>query len=611
MLTVAVCALAWLFLAPAKLGGQTTYVATHGISMEPKFHTGDLAILRARPSYHVGEVAAYRSATLHTIVMHRIVGDSDGRFTFKGDNNSWLDPDHPTQADVLGSLQFQVPQGGRYLTILHSTPGFAIAGGLLALLLLGGSTRARRRRVLRTSGGSHGGRHRAGRHRAPAPPKRRATRPTSPPTIVLPEPDQSPIAEPVMLDRETREPVAPTRRERHPLPVGARSQLICAAVLLVACVGAEAWLTKLPATMATTRTAVVHQTGSFGYSANVPASVVYPTGRVDADNPIFTQIVHSVDFSFDYAADTKVTGTLTLSAALVSPNGWTTSLGTGPSSAIHNGRGHATVAVDLVAAQAALDQFTKATGVKATSTSLVITPAVAVKGTIDGQPVSGSYTGNLTLANGASQLVVVSTSANAPSNGSTDQPGNPLVVASPINAKVPSTGPRVLSALGHHIGVPAARIVAGIAAVAALGWLIAVLIGSRRTGRAEDDVISALRQYGDRIVDAEAIPLDGPVVDLTSLAALHSVAERYDRVILHTVRGERHSYVVRDELSWYRYDVRPERGAHAGPRRAERAVGVEGSVISLEPRRQLISAPDILPGGVGAAAWADVYAHAS
>lgn len=610
VLTFAVCAVAWLFLAPANLGGRTTYVITHGVSMEPKFHTGDLAVLRAKPEYHVGDVAAYHSATLHTIVMHRIVGDSDGRFTFKGDNNSWLDPDHPTRADVLGSLQLQVPQGGRYLTMLHSTPGFAIVGGLFALLLLGGSTRARRR-ALRTSGGSHGGRHRAGRHRAPAPPRRRATRPTTAPTIVLPEPDQPAIAEPVEPHRETREPVAPTRRERHPLPVGARSQLICAAVLLVACIGAEAWLTKLPATTATTRTAVVDQTGTFGYAANVPTSVVYPTGRVDAGDPIFTQIVHSVDFSFDYTADTKVTGTLTLSAALVSPNGWTTSLGTGPSSAIHDGRGHATVAVDLAAAQAALDQFTKATGVKATSTSLVITPAVAVKGTIDGQPVSGSYTGNLTLATGASQLVVVSTSANARSTGSTDQPANPLVVASPINAKVPSTGPRVLSALGHHISVPAARIVAGIAAVAALGWLIAVLIGSRRTGRAEDDVTSALRQYGDRIVDAESIPLDGPVVDLTSLAALHSVAERYDRVILHTVRGERHSYVVRDELSWYRYDVRPERGAHAAPRRTERAVGVEGSVISLEPRRQLIRPPDILPGGVGAAAWADVYAHAS
>jgi signal peptidase I len=610
VLTVAVCALAWLFLAPTRLGGQTTYVVTHGISMEPRFHTGDLAILRSKQTYHVGDVAAYRSATLHTIVMHRIVSENDGHFSFKGDNNSWIDPDHPTQADLLGSLELRVPQGGRYLNVLHSTAGFAVAGGLLALVLLGGSTRARRRRALRTSGSGKGGKHRAGRHRAPATPTRRATRRTAPPTIVLPEPGPARAAEPILAP-QAQEAAAPSRRERHPLPVGARSQLIGAALLLVACLGGEAWLTKLPATMTMNRTSIINQTGTFSYSAKVPASVVYPSGQVRAGDPIFTQIVHSVDFAFAYKSDATMTGTVGLSAALVSANGWTTPLGTGPMSTVRDGRGLATVGVDLTAVQTALDQFTAVTGVKVTSASLVITPAVSVKGAVAGQPVSGPFTGNLNLATGASQLRVVSTSTNAPTDGTTGAPVNPLVISSPITTKVPSTGPRVFSALGHHIGVDTARIAVGTGAMVALGWLIAVLIGTRRTGRAEDDVISALRQYGDRIVDAESIPLDGPIVDLTSLAALHSIAERYDRVILHTVRGERHSYVVRDELSWYRYDVRPDRGAHAAPRHTERAVGVEGSVISLEPRRQLAGMPDILPGGMGAAAWADSYTRAS
>ena len=43
------------FLWPIGLGGGTVYVTTHGISMEPRFHTGDLAILRA--------AATTRSAT--------------------------------------------------------------------------------------------------------------------------------------------------------------------------------------------------------------------------------------------------------------------------------------------------------------------------------------------------------------------------------------------------------------------------------------------------------------------------------------------------------------------------------------------------------------------
>jgi hypothetical protein len=408
---------------------------------------------------------------------------------------------------------------------------------------------------------------------------------------------------------------AAIRKERLPLPAEARSQLIVATMLLVACLGAEAWLATVPATTPGTRTAVINQTGTFGYSATVPSSVVYPTGKLAAGDPIFIQIVHSADFSFDYTSDASVTGTVGLSAALVSPNGWTAPLATGQAATIRGGRGRAAVDVDLAAAQAALSRFTEATGIKSTSTSIVITPLVNVQGSVAGRPVTSGFTGQLTLALGTSQLTVVPPAGNQSPTGAAGAPANPLVVSSPIDTKVPATAPRVLTAAGHHIGVAAARIVVGVGAAIALGWLIAVLIGSRRTGRAEDDVISALRQYGDRIVDAESIPLDGPVVDLTSLAALHSVAERYDRVILHVVRGERHSYVVRDELSWYRYDLRPERGAHAAPRRAERTgtVGVEGTVISLEPRRQLVGVgvSDILPGGVGPAAWADGYARAS
>src|SRR3954466_6560079 len=85
-----VLAAAWLFW-PLALGGSATYVGTHGISMEPRFHTGDLAILRAGPSYTVGDVVAYRSRSLNTVVMHRIVAMDGDRFVIQGDNNNFLD----------------------------------------------------------------------------------------------------------------------------------------------------------------------------------------------------------------------------------------------------------------------------------------------------------------------------------------------------------------------------------------------------------------------------------------------------------------------------------------------------------------------------------------
>src|SRR5215217_1726350 len=111
----------WLFW-PSGLGGATTYLTTHGISMEPRFHTGDLAVLSPADAYAVGDVVAYRSETLNTVVMHRIVSvDADG-FVTQGDNNDWLDEDRPTQDDILGRLFFRVPHGGQVLAAAHS-PG--------------------------------------------------------------------------------------------------------------------------------------------------------------------------------------------------------------------------------------------------------------------------------------------------------------------------------------------------------------------------------------------------------------------------------------------------------------------------------------------------------
>ena len=51
----------WLLLAPTQIGGETSYVRTSGISMQPRFHTGDLAIVRPAERYKVGDIVAYRA----------------------------------------------------------------------------------------------------------------------------------------------------------------------------------------------------------------------------------------------------------------------------------------------------------------------------------------------------------------------------------------------------------------------------------------------------------------------------------------------------------------------------------------------------------------------
>jgi signal peptidase I len=140
-LALAALGTVWFFLAPGVLGGSTDYVVTSGISMQPRFHTGDLALVRASSDYRVGEIVAYRSQMLHTIVLHRIVARDGGRYVFKGDNNNFRDPEHPTRAQLVGRLWLQLPGVGAKLAWLGTPRIIGVLAGLalasLALVAFG------------------------------------------------------------------------------------------------------------------------------------------------------------------------------------------------------------------------------------------------------------------------------------------------------------------------------------------------------------------------------------------------------------------------------------------------------------------------------------------
>src|SRR5277367_6967987 len=127
-LALVILGTAWFYIAPTQLGGSATYVVTHGISMEPRFHTGDLAIVRSQSTYNVGEIVAYRSKLLQTIVLHRIIGREGARYIFKGDNNDFVDPEHPAADQLIGALRVHVAGVGGRLEAIRSP---ALMGALL------------------------------------------------------------------------------------------------------------------------------------------------------------------------------------------------------------------------------------------------------------------------------------------------------------------------------------------------------------------------------------------------------------------------------------------------------------------------------------------------
>lgn len=121
MLWLAAAVTAAWFLWPTSLGGCTTVTVVSGSSMEPSYHGGDLVVSRCGP-VSVGDVVVYEPPGVDGArVIHRVVGgDGATGWVAQGDNNDFLDPWQPTDADVLGSPVLHLPGVGRLAGILLS-----------------------------------------------------------------------------------------------------------------------------------------------------------------------------------------------------------------------------------------------------------------------------------------------------------------------------------------------------------------------------------------------------------------------------------------------------------------------------------------------------------
>lgn len=132
--------LGW-FCLPQSVGGRADWVMVSGTSMLPHLHTGDLVLVERQPSYHVGEVVAYRvpqgQVGAGYVVIHRIVG-GNGRagWRMKGDNRTAPDLWRPTNHDVIGSKTLRIPDAWFVLRLLHMPLLLGLFAGIAAFFLV-------------------------------------------------------------------------------------------------------------------------------------------------------------------------------------------------------------------------------------------------------------------------------------------------------------------------------------------------------------------------------------------------------------------------------------------------------------------------------------------
>ncbi|WP_432546616.1 signal peptidase I [Kineococcus sp. SYSU DK004] len=311
-LLAVVAFVAWALLAPPLLGGRTSYVVTSGTSMLPTFHTGDLAVVRERPSYAVGDVVAYRSPTVGITVLHRVIAAGEDGFRFRGDSNTWDDPDLVPADALVGELWFHVPGAGRFLGPARLVVPVLAAGAVLLVLAAG--RRSRRR-----------------------------TAPDAATASAPPTPAGS------GGDRASR------------LSAAATAGLVAGAVLLVVSarlpVSAAATSSDVAAGSAAPTAAA--PTATVGYTAAADP-LVYDDGRLVTGDPVWTALTPGVDVTVDVS--TPEDAVLGVEVLLSTDDGWRRTVVLDGTAVVEDGTARLRVPLDVARLEAVVARVRERTG---------------------------------------------------------------------------------------------------------------------------------------------------------------------------------------------------------------------------------------------------------
>jgi signal peptidase I len=496
---LACCGLGWFYLAPTQIGGSTHYVITHGISMEPMLHTGDLALVRPVDDYRVGQVAAYHSTLLNTVVLHRIIRIAAGHYYFKGDNNDFVDPTHPTRSMLIGAMWVHIPHAGMVLNWIHKPwLAAALTGGVAMMLLFGSDQRRRRRRR---------GRQQAARGIAPP---------------------------------------------RGPRPVPTRSLPAAAAViaLLFAGLGVYAFTQQQ---RSTTTTAVPYtQQVSFGYRTHVRPGPVYPNGTVTTGDPLYSPLVRHLTVTAAYRLSStssySLSGSVRLRGTVANTSGWSRSFWLGPAARISAGHALARGEVQIARLSSLVNTVAAQVGLSAGSYALTIVPHLRLSGEVGGHPLSSIAQPSLNLDLSGSQLLAGS-SASAPAG--IPGPGSNLVHTTngDVTAERTATNKLGPAPIGTIRPIAIARF--------SVFALLALLLVSRARGASPDPIARINARYKHLIVPVAEIHTDPdhPPIEVRTIEALAHLAERSERLILHDHRADADNYLIDDQGTLFRFQA--------------------------------------------------------
>jgi signal peptidase I len=297
-----------------------------------------------------------------------------------------------------------------------------------------------------------------------------------------------------------------------------------------------------PADKPSTLTTVATQSTTFSYLATVPQTAAYDGPTVTFPNPVFRRVTNSVVVRYVYRGTaTRVTVDVTLSA----PSGWHSTVEL-PS---HTGLSTGEIRLDLNALDRLGAAAARATGISMTplTVSVVVTAHAA-----------GVKDFNAILPLTLTPLILTPAAGNGAPH---------LTVSNSTSRSRPATVPNVLHLAGRPASVTTLRGLSILMLLAAAAGGASVLLLLRRAAAAsEGDRIR--RRYAPLLVTVEPInsPPDRPVIDVTEVAALVRLADRYGLMMLQWTDSGVDTFLVHDDNTTFRYRTgpRPARSAPTG-----------------------------------------------
>jgi signal peptidase I len=496
---------------------MASYIIVIGKSMEPTFHIGDLIVVHKQPTYQVGDAIVYRNLQLKSFVFHRVISEQLGRYTLKGDNNSWIDTYQPSEAEVVGKLWLHVPRGGIAIQKMRSPLVMALMAAALGALL---ATRWFGR-------------------------KARGNQPMK---------DKS-VQDWFLSIRQRTQNWLKTAngsasKETANLHQGEflEGSFFALGLIMLASLVLGIIAFSRPASRIVQDDISYQHLGVFSYLASAPQGV-YDANRIQSGDPIFTKLTCMVDINFQYtliaARAENLTGTYQLSAMISEPvSGWKRVVPLQEEATFSGNTFGTSARLDLCSIHSLTQSLEQGTDFHPGTYMLVVTPNIKINGSVSSRPLQGTFDPGLTFRYDRIQFYLLRN----------EEQDSPLALTETGILTQARMEANTMLLLGREISIPTLRWLALFGLIASLSGLTLLELRLQKLSRRDQEKFFRIK-YDSTMIDVESNALlqSASTIDVRSMDALAKLAERFNTMILHGTEYQRHTYYVQFGGTTYRF----------------------------------------------------------